>query len=122
MAISEQNRVGDFLLSRANGNRSMDTVTVAAGQNLATGSVVGVITASGQIGAYNSAATDGLSTATGVLYGDCNATTAATQAVIVARDAEVLKAQLVWGAGAATPESKLAAYDDLAAAGIIVRN
>lgn len=119
---TQTNRTGEFLLSQANGTRSFEKVTVVSGQDLTSGTVVGVITASGKYAAYDNDAVDGTATAIGILYGDCDATAGDTPATVVVRDAEVTKTKLVWGAGVTTTGEKTAAYDDLAAAGVIARD
>lgn len=84
----------------------MFTITIAAG--------------SGKYVEMDPAATDGSQIAAGVLYGDCDAASADTEAVIIARDAEVNNSYLVWITGATT-DQKNAAKTQLAALGIITR-
>ena len=82
------------------------TITIAAG--------------SGKYVEMDPAATDGSQIAAGVLYGDCDAAAADKEAVIIARDAEVNEALLVWISGATTNQ-KNAGKAQLATLGIIAR-
>lgn len=74
----------------------------------------------GQACAWDPTTYDGRHMAAGVLYDAVNATAAAKAGVLVARDAEVRKADLQWGA-AITAAQKDSAYLDLAALGIVAR-
>lgn len=100
---------------------SRDDVTVAAGQNLAIGTVVGRITASGKVAAYDNEASDGTQTAVGVLTAAVNASGGDAPGTIIARHAVLAKEALVFGAGVTTQAEKDAAYADLKAAGIVCR-
>lgn len=112
---------GQYLKYEAPQNYSRDNVTVAAGQNIVTGQVVGRITSSGQIGAFDPGATDGRQNAVGVSLMDVNATSGDQPGVIVARHAIVVERDaLVW-AGAPTGAQKDAAMAQLRALGIIAR-
>lgn len=102
-------------------NYSRDTITVVAGQNLAAGTVLGKITASGKYAAYDNDAVDGTAVAAGVLASAVNATAADTAGVAIVRHAVVATKGLVWGAGVTTQGEKDAAYVDLKAIGIVTR-
>lgn len=119
---TQTNRTGEFLLSEASGTRSRDSGTVVSGQNLLAGTVVGIVTASGKYAAYDNDAVDGTATAVGVLFADCDASAGDQLATFVVRDAELVKDKLVWGSGVTTDGEKTAAYDDLAAVGVIARD
>ncbi len=83
------------------------TITVAAG--------------SGKYKEYDPTNTDGSETAVAVLYDNVDATGGdVTDAVIVARDAEVVSAALQWFSGA-TANQKATGESELADAGIIAR-
>ncbi len=103
----------EFLLSEGEGVISRDAVTLAKGQNLVAGTVLGKITASGKYAAYNNAATDGTETAAGILLMSTDATNADMPAVAITRLAEVTAQSLTGLDTAATA--------DLAALNIIVR-
>lgn len=112
---------GAYLKYEAPMGYSRDEVTVAAGQNLSAGTVVGRITASGEIAAWDPAAIDGTQNAVGILLSDVDATAATAPGVIVARHAIVVDADnLVWP-GSPTQAQKDNAIAELKALGIIAR-
>ncbi|WP_454752073.1 head decoration protein [Cupriavidus necator] len=114
MALNEGKHTGEFLLSEGNGSISREEVTIAAAAGaLVPGTVMGKITASSKYVAYNNAAADGSEVAAAVLYADAPDLAVDQQAVVIARQAEVIGAELT---GLDTP-----AKADLAAIGIIVR-
>lgn len=119
--LIETNYAGEFLLSQAPGQLSFDKATLAAGQNLKAGTVLGKLTTGGNLSAYDNDASDGTQTAVAILYADVDASAAATPCTVVARLAEVALQKLVWGAAVTTNAEKTAAYADLAALHIIVR-
>lgn len=82
------------------------TITVAAG--------------SGKYKEYNPANTDGSQVAAAVLHAPVDASSADKACVVVARDAEVIKAALTWFSGASANQ-KAAGLVDLATQGIIGR-
>lgn len=107
---------GEFLLSEGNGEISREQVTVAQGTGMMlSGTVLGRVTVSGKLAAYNNAATDGTQTAVGVLWNELPARASAgdARAVAIVRAAEVSAARLT---GLDTPGRA-----DLTAIGIIVR-
>ena len=73
---TESNSLGDWLKFEEDNLYSRDEVTVASGQNLATGTVIGVITTSGKVTQLAPAASDGSETAAGVLLHPVDASTA----------------------------------------------
>ena len=99
MAITETNRNGEVLLSEANGALSREVVTIAAGQNLQAGAVLGKVSASGEYVAFDPAATDGSEAAAAVLLYDIDASAEAAKATAMVRLAEVASDLLVWPAG-----------------------
>lgn len=112
---------GAYLKYEAPMNYSREEVTVAAGQNLVAGTVVGRISASGEYVAWNPAATDGSQTAAGILLADVDASAAAAPGIIVARHAIVVDADnLVWP-GTPTQAQKDAAIAELKSLGILAR-
>lgn len=70
---------------------------------------------------YNPTGTDGSQTATGILYGPANATSADVRAVAYKRDCEHNGNQIVWKSGATTAQ-KAKGTADLKRRGIIIRN
>ncbi len=100
---------------------SRDNVMVASGQVLVTGQVVGRVTASGKIAAYNPVATDGTQNAVGIMAMDVNASAGDAPGVIIARHAVIVDADnLVWAGSPTTPQ-KAAAIEQLKALGVVAR-
>jgi hypothetical protein len=97
---------------------SREKVTVVSGQNLKNGAVVGKITASGKLKAYDNGASDGSEVAYGVLFADVDASAADKAGVVIVRDAIVAKSKLVFDAGQ-NQAAKDAASVDLAAKNIL---
>ncbi|MFN4003328.1 MAG: head decoration protein [Hylemonella sp.] len=116
-----QATIGQFLKYEAPHGYSREDVTVASGQSLVAGQVVGRITASGKIAAFNPAASDGTQNAVGIAFGAVDATGGDKPGVIVARHAIVVdRDNLVW-AGSPTNAQKDAAIAQLKALGILAR-
>lgn len=112
---------GQFLKYEAPQGYSREDVTVASGQNLVAGQVVGRITASGHIAAFAAGASDGTQNAVGVMLAAVNATAGPLPGVMVARHAIVVdRDNLVWG-GTPTNAQKDAAIAQLKALGILAR-
>ncbi len=117
--ITEQNNLGDLLKYEASSLYSRDQITVAKGQNLKLGTVVGYDTKDNLIKALNPTATDGTQTAIGVIASDVNAKEN-SKGVIIARGAMLADHAVVWPANI-TEEQKAAAIKQLEARGIIIR-
>lgn len=120
MALTESLNSGEFLLAEGNGSISREAVTIASGQNLVAGTVVGKITASGKYTAYDDDNADGSQTAAGILYDAVDASGGDKAGVIIARHAEVITAKLTF---VATNDAGdiAAGKADLAALDIILR-
>lgn len=115
--LNEGIHTGEFLLSEGNGTISREEVTVTlAGSALASGTVLAKLTSGGKYVPYNNTPENpvtGSEVAFAILYTSLAAGTGDVQAVVIARNAEVI-------------ESKLTGIDsagktDLAAKGIIFR-
>jgi hypothetical protein len=117
---SEPNRLGDWLKFEEDNLYSRDEVTVISGQNLATGTVVGILTASGKATQLAPAASDGSETAAGVLLLPVDASSGERPGVIIARHAICSAHGLVWPASITGPQ-KAAAISQLKSLGILVR-
>ncbi|UPA55115.1 head decoration protein [Wolbachia pipientis] len=117
-SITETNNLGDLLKYEASSLYSRDQITVAKGQNLKLGMVVGR-DKDDLIKIINPTATDGTQTAIGVITSDVNATEN-TKAVIITRIAMLAGHAVVWPANI-TKEQKAAAIKQLEAQGIIIR-
>jgi hypothetical protein len=118
--ISEGQHTGEFIVSEANGSRSREVVTLLSGSNLKAGAVLGKVAATGKYKECNPANSDGSQTAAAVLYDNVDATAADAEAVVIARDAEVNKAELQWFDGASDGQ-KTTGLGQLALVGIIGR-
>lgn len=120
-ALQEPLNLGDLLKFEGPNLYSREPATVAAGQNLALGTVVAFATATGKVHALDPAATDGTEVAAAVLAFDCDATLAdRVDAVLIRRHAIVAGKVLRWPAGISAEQQK-AAEAQLDARGILVR-
>jgi hypothetical protein len=119
-AKSESQYLADWLKFEEDNLYSRDQVTVPSGQNLKTGTVVGIITASGKVTQLAPSANDGSENAAGVLIGDVDASAADKPGVIIARHAICSDKGLVWPGGITGPQ-KNTALGQLKALGILVR-
>jgi hypothetical protein len=117
--VQPKNTLG-FLLSEATGTRSRDKGTLILGQNLAAGTVLGKITASGKYTILAPVAADGSQTAAAILTAATNATAADTTALFLTRDVEINDNELIYPVGITAPQ-KTTAIANLALVGIIVR-
>ena len=117
---AEPNYLGDWLKFEEDNNYSRDKVTVASGQNLEAGTVVGVITASGKVTQLAPGASDGSQNAAGVLLNAVDASTGDKPGVIIARHAVCSDKGLVWPASITGPQ-KATAISQLKALGVLVR-
>jgi hypothetical protein len=118
--FTEGQHAGEFIVSEANGTLSREIGTLITGQTLKAGTVLGTITLSGKWTQYDQDGTDGSEVATGILFGNTDATSADHPCVGIVRMAEVNGAELVWPADIDAAE-KTAAIAQLAALGLIVR-
>ena len=118
--INETSNLADLVKFEEESLRySRTSETIASGQNLGLGAVVGRKTADGEIYALNPAATDGTQTAVGVLIEPIDATLADKTGLILARHAIVADKAILWPAGI-TNLQKAAAITQLDARGILI--
>ena len=120
MAKTETIHAGEFQPVLANGDRSLEVVTLISGQDLQAGTVLGKITASGKYTQHDQDAADGSEAAAAILYNEDDASGGDKNAVVVIRDATVAGASLTWQPDIDAGE-KTTAIAELAALGIIVR-
>ena len=119
--IEEPNNLGDLLKYEAPNLYSRDLATVAAGQQLSLGTVVGLESATNKLHALDPTATDGTEIAIGVLATDVDATLIdVDDALLIARHAIVASAAIVWPAGITAAE-QAAAISQLKTLGVLVR-
>ena len=123
MAIEEKDRLGSLLKYEADKNYCREVVTIAVGQNLKMGSVVGIKSEDDTCKMVSIAEdeTDGSDVPFGVLLEDVDATSAAKQGLLVARDAIVIDSALVYPNGA-TADQKKAIQKALEKRGIVARS
>lgn len=120
-AITEGLNLGDLLKYEAPNLFSRDQVTVASGQTLPLGAVVGIVTATGKVKQIDPSATDGSQYAAGVLMQPCDAALIDREdGLMVARHAIVADHALTWPA-AITAAEKQAVVEQLKSLGILVR-
>jgi hypothetical protein len=120
--ITEANNLGDLLKYEAPNRYSRDVATIAAGQNLPLGTVLGRKTDDGKHYPIDPAATDGTETAIGVLANEIDATNAdRSDAILIARHAIVAKTALVWPI-ALTGAQRISYEQQLADRGVLVRD
>ena len=120
--ITEGLNLGDLLKYEAPNLYSRDQVTVAAGQNLVLGTVVGIDATTAKVKQIDPAATDGTEVAVGVLATSVDASLIDREdGILIARHAVVADHALTWPAGI-TSLDKAAAIAQLKAAGVLVRH
>ncbi len=120
--ITEGLNLGDLLKYEAPNLYSRDQLTVAAGQNLVLGAVVGIDTLTEKVKALDPAATDGTEVAVGVLTAAIDATLIdRPDGVLITRHAVVADHALTWPVGITAPQ-KAAAIAQLKALGVLVRH
>lgn len=120
--ITEPLNLGDLLKYEEDSlHYSREVATVAAGQNLALGTVVGRETLSAKLKQLDPLATDGSQTPVGVLLVDVDATLIDVEGVLLLNRHAVLASNcVVWPAGISAP-ARAAATESLATLGILIR-
>lgn len=119
--IQEPLNLGDLLKYEAPNLYSRDQVTIAAGQTLPLGAVLGMVTATGKIKQIDPSASDGSQYAAGVLMQPADAYLGdRSDGLMLARHAIVADHALAWPTGIAQAERQ-AAVAQLKALGILVR-
>lgn len=122
IAISEGPNLGDLLKYEEDClNYSREVATVAAGQNLRLGAVVGRDTLSGKLKGLDPAASDGSQNPVGILLGNVDASLIdVDDALLLNRHAVVASNAVIWPVEISTGE-KAAATASLASIGILIR-
>ncbi|AAU90988.1 MULTISPECIES: head decoration protein [Methylococcus] len=100
--------ISDVLLYEVGEQWSRDRVTIAAGADLALGSVLGRISASGKYKLHDPAAADGSQNAVAVLLANAAAAGADVAAPVIARGAVLDANGLVWKSGITDPQKATA--------------
>lgn len=97
MQASLQVRPSDWLKSEEDeALRSREAVTVAAGHNVVSGTVLGKVTATGKVVPHTAAAADGSQNVYGILFDNVDATAADKKGVAIVRDAVVASDRLTY--------------------------
>lgn len=118
-SITVPNRAGEHIAEEVRGI-STDPITVAQGQVLVAGAVIGEITASGKYAVYDPTAHDGTEVAAGILFGAVDASGGDAPGLIHNWTCAVVTDRLAWKAGL-TDDQKSAGLSDLARLGIKAR-
>jgi len=120
--IEENERLGALLKYEADKNFSRDVVTIAKGQNLKMGTVLGKVSADGtyKIVSIAEDETDGSDTSAGILLEDIDATNATKKALMLARIGMVDESKVIYPTSA-TDDQKAAILEELKKLGIITR-
>lgn len=118
--LNEGKHAGEFIVSEVDIDMSRKLVTVVTGAGILTaGTVVGIITATGEYKIYDDAAIDGSEVAAGILFDEVDATAAAAEGIMLNNLCVVNNAELNWGASAAAAQT--AAVADLKALNVFVK-
>lgn len=96
MALNEGKHTGEFLLSEGNGSISREKIVIRSEAGaLVPGTVLGKVTATGEYGPYDNADSPaGVGVAAGILYAAAPDSASDQKAVMIARHAEVIEAEL----------------------------
>ena len=121
-ALNEPLNLGDLLKYEEDClNFSRDQVTVAVGENLELGAVVGRVAASGKVKRFDPTATDGTEVPAGILLGAIDASLIERDnGLLLARHGIVATHAVTWPVGI-TSAHKAAAISALEARGILIR-
>jgi hypothetical protein len=112
---------GGFIVWELPQYQSRDEGVIASGSGiLKAGTILGILTATGEYGPYTPGATNGLQTAAAVLYDDCDATSAAVKRTVLNNTCQLHRAEIVF-TGTPTTTQKNAAYASLRTLGIKMR-
>lgn len=119
--LLEPKNLGDLLKYEAPNLYSRDLATVAAGQQLSLGTVVGLESTTNKLHALDPTATDGTEVAIGVLATDVDATLIdVDDALLIARHAIVASSAIIWPAGITAVE-QATAISQLKTLGVLIR-
>ncbi len=122
--INDLAQASDWLKHEAPSLMSREQVvltTGAVGTTMLTGTVLGMITASGKFVPHTIAAADGSEAPAAILLFNTPGTGGDVKAVVIARDALVAQQALVYGTDVNTAPERAAVNASLKALGILVR-
>jgi hypothetical protein len=112
--------LNDWLKWEQENHYSREKVTIASGNTIVKGQVLGIVTASGNYAAHDQDATDGTEAAAGIAIDDYDASTADVEGVAIVRDALVVEANLTFQPDIDAAE-QVTAMAELKALGIVTR-
>ncbi|MFP4146582.1 MAG: head decoration protein [Halorhodospira sp.] len=120
--LTEGQHNSEFLIAEANGHISREAVTIASGEELEPGHVLGRVSDSDEYKVYNPSNDDGSEEAVAVCCGHVDASDESVSGVpIIARHAEVNAEELVWFDDATDDEKKTGISELAEKSGIIAR-
>ena len=111
---------GGFLINEANGDRSRDVGILQLLENLEAGTILGKVTATGELVQYDPAAADGSESVNSILFANVDATLVAKDVTIISRDATYNLREIIWDA-ALNAGQILTGEVELSALGLIGR-
>lgn len=94
--LTEGTHDGGFLIAEASGDRSRDVGVLQLLENLQAGTVLGRVTASGELVQYNPAGGDGSEVVDSILFANVDATLVAKKVTLISRDATYNSREIVW--------------------------
>ena len=118
--LTEPNNLGDLLKYEEQQFFSRDQVTVADGQTLALGAVIGIQTADGKAYELDPVAADGTEVAVGVLIQTAAPSGSDEESIAIVRHAILSDKAMVWPTGITVPQ-QAAAVAELKANGVLIR-
>ncbi len=120
--VEENERIGALLKYELDKNYSREVVTIAKGQNLKMGTVLGKIKTDDtyKIVSITEEESDGSDVSVGILLQDVDATTMATKALILSRIGIVVRDKIIYP-DSASEEQKKSILAQLETRGIITR-
>lgn len=119
-STTEGTYLNDFLKWEQENQYSREKVTIASGNTIVKGEVLGIVTASSEYAAFDQGAADGTENAAGIAIDDYDASAAAVEGVAIVRDAIVVENNLTFPSGITAGE-QATAMASLKALGIITR-
>lgn len=122
MSIKENDRLGDLLKYEVDKNYCREVMTVAKGQNLKMGTIIGIKSESDEVKTVSITEdeTDGSDSAYGILLEDIDTTDKAKKALVAVRNVIVASNYLIFPTGA-TEDQKKKITGDLNKRGIVIR-
>ena len=118
---TEGKYIGDVLKFELHKLYNRETVTLDEGQSVEIGSVLGIVTATGEYAAYDNGAATGVEIAKAIALEAVDATAGPLPIAVLARGAAVVSKDDLVFLGTQDDTAKDAAYADLEALDIVIR-